>query len=441
MLTKTIGLTIKDYKIVMTAPLKFFENDDLELIFKVGEFGAVVVDECEEEILTPLFPRDAILFVETPSNVDTIEAVSINGDEISFRLTNKYSHKGNIGIGRMQIVLLDEGSRKALPPFEFEIQPIIYQESSSSSSPILYDGLMDEQGVSLCSEDMMLLDSTDEVYGIKISELPFTDEVVGFIPIVQYGETKRINVETINEKAINDMTLLMEDTVDTLIGETVPTLVDAKISEGLKYSNPASPNITDFKSALDYLLYYDLSISLHCNQPTTLEIGSTVESILFTWGYNKDGIKSQSFNGEDIHDVAVREYIYNVPLSSNKTFTLTATDERKTFSKSIAFNFRHGRYWGVSSKEMLESSDILSMSKELATGRGKTFTVMCDANMYIYYCYPSSWGVGAFSVGGFVGGFELIDTIDFTNNSGHTSSYYVYRSTNHSLGNTTVTVS
>lgn len=476
MLTKTIGLTIRDYKIAMTSPLKFFEEDDLELIFTVGEFGAKVVnDEQDSEVYTPMFPEDAILFVETPRKVDTVEAVLIDGENIHFRLTNKYSHGGNIGIGRMQIVLFDGDNRKALPPFQFEIQPIIYQEQPE----IMYNGLMDEYGVSLCSEDMMLLDSTDPVYGIKISELPITDVAQGYIPIVQDFVTKKISVDTLINETLNQVDNKINDsnnnilqivdskiinkintTVPSMINEQittqVPTLIDESIQsfeqniddkinqgviEGMKYTNPISETITNYKTALDYLLYYDLSISLYCNQSTNLEVGESLNSITFTWNYNKDGISFQSFNGENIHDLSIREYTYNIPLSTNKTFTLMASDERKTFSKSISFNFKYGRYWGVNTNETLDSSDILSLNKELSNGRGKTFTVFSGEGLYIYYCYPISWGAATFSVGGFVGGFELVGTVAFTNSKGNTSDYYVYRSSNHSLGNTTVTVS
>ena len=418
MLAKTIGLTIKDYKIAMTSPLKFFEEDDLELIFTVGEFGAKVVnDEQNSEVYTPMFPKDAILFVETPRKVDTVEAVLIDGENIHFRLTNKYSHGGNIGVGRMQIVLFDGNNRKALPPFQFEIQPIIYQERPE----IMYNGLMDENGIALCSEDMMLLDSTDPVYGIKISELPITEVAQGYIPIVQDFITKKISV-------------------DTLINTTVQGF-EEYIDNKMRYTNPISETITDYKTALDYLLYYDLTISLSCNQPTNLEVGESLNSITFTWSYNKDGISFQSFNSENIRDLSIREYTYNIPLSTNKTFTLMATDERKTFSKSISFNFKYGRYWGVNAKKILNNSDIASLNKELSNGRGKTFTVSCGEGLYIYYCYPMSWGAATFSVGGFVGGFELVDTVSFSNSYDYASDYYVYRSTNHSLGDTTVTVS
>ena len=418
MLTKTIGLTIKDYKIAMTSPLKFFEEDDLELIFTVGEFGAKVVnDEQDGEVYTPMFPKDAILFVETPRKVDTVEAVLIEGENIHFRLTNKYSHGGNIGVGRMQIVLFDGNNRKALPPFQFEIQPIIYQERPE----IMYNGLMDENGIALCSEDMMLLDSTDPVYGIKISELPITEVAQGYIPIVQDFVTKKISI-------------------DTLINTTVQGF-EEYIDNKMRYTNPISETITDYKTALDYLLYYDLTISLSCNQPTNLEVGESLNSITFTWSYNKDGISFQSFDSENIRDLSIREYTYNIPLSTNKTFTLMATDERKTFSKSISFNFKYGRYWGVNAKKILNNSDIASLNKELSNGRGKTFTVSCGEGLYIYYCYPMSWGAATFSVGGFVGGFELVDTVSFSNSYDYASDYYVYRSTNHSLGDTTVTVS
>lgn len=456
MLTKTIGISTKDYKISMTSPLKFFEDDDLELYFQISEFGVIVVDNEETEVETPLFPEYAILFVETSRRTDTIESVNIEENKVCFRLTSKYTNKENIGIGRMQIVLFDGANRKALPPFEFEIQPVIYQ-------PITYNGLANEEGIALLTEDVMLLDGTDEVYGIKISELPYTEEVLGYIPIVQYGVTKQIEVNTILDTVVdkvdeaineeipvlidskiqesieNDISVLIDVKIEEAVGTDLNELIDRKIEDSLEYDNPASTTITDFKSALDYLLYYDLVITFNCNRTTILEIGTTISSVTFNWSYNKN-ILSQSFNGTGINN-DIRTYTYDTPFSNNKDFKITATDERKSFSKTISFAFRYGRYWGVSSSENLDGDGIASLNKELSTTRGKSFTVNANEGEYIYYCYPMSWGVGTFSVGGFTGGFELVNNISFTNSQGHTSTYYVYRSTNHSLGNTAVTVS
>lgn len=196
MLTKTIGLVIRDYKISMTSPLKFFEDDDLILCFQISEFGASVINDDQEPNL--IFPKEAFLFVETSHGIDTVEPVTISGNEIHFRLTSKYTSIDNVGIGRMQIVLLDEGSRKALPPFQFEIQPVIHNDYT------VYDGLASEDDIALLSEDGMLLDSSSSVYGIKISELPTTTNIDGYIPIVQNGVTKRVDLDTyLNTKLYN----------------------------------------------------------------------------------------------------------------------------------------------------------------------------------------------------------------------------------------------
>lgn len=410
MLTKTTKIVVKDYTITLDTPLRFYKEDSLLLYFKIEEFGLVVQDSGATTYSTaPLFPERAFLFVETPNNTDSIEAVTIDGNSVCFELTAKYTI--NLGKSRMQIVLLDEESRKALPPFEFEVQPIIYDGNIEEVEP-LYDGLSSEDNIALLSETGMLLDSTDPIYGIKISALSETTDFDGYIPIVQEGVTKKIS------------------------SSSIMTAMDEKLA----YTNPISETITDYKSALDYLLYYDLTISLSSNQSqTVLEMGSVISSITFNWSYNKN-ILSQVFNGVPLN-LSSRSYTYSTKLSSNKTFNLIATDERKSFSKSISFYFRYGRYWGVSTSPTLDSRGILGLSKELSTGKGKTFTVNADTNQYIYYCYPSSWGTSTFSVGGFVGGFELLGIIDFTNIKGNTTSYYVYRSSNHSLGNTTVTVS
>ena len=51
-----------------------------------------------------------------------------------------------------------------------------------------------------------------------------------------------------------------------------------------------------------------------------------------------------------------------------------------------------------------------------------------------------SFGECEFKVGGFSGGFSLIDTIDFINPSGYTESYYIYKSIEPNLGTTKVEI-
>lgn len=218
MLTKTIGLVIRDYKISMTSPLKFFEDDDLILCFQISEFGASVINDDQEPNL--IFPKEAFLFVETSHGIDTVEPVTINGNEIHFRLTSKYTSIDNVGIGRMQIVLLDESSRKALPPFQFEIQPVIHNDYT------VYDGLASEDDIALLSEDGMLLDSSSSVYGIKISELPTTTNIDGYIPIVQNGVTKKISLSTYLSGQFEDIRNYVDNKVSNFVTkEYVDTII------------------------------------------------------------------------------------------------------------------------------------------------------------------------------------------------------------------------
>ena len=56
------------------------------------------------------------------------------------------------------------------------------------------------------------------------------------------------------------------------------------------------------------------------------------------------------------------------------------------------------------------------------------------------YAIPSSFGTPTFNVGGFDGGFKKLETLSFTNASGHTQNYDIWVSVNAGLGSTAVTV-
>lgn len=249
MLTKTIGLVIRDYKISMTSPLKFFEDDDLILCFQISEFGASVINDDQEPNL--IFPKEAFLFVETSHGIDTVEPVTISGNEIHFRLTSKYTSIDNVGIGRMQIVLLDESSRKALPPFQFEIQPVIHNDYT------VYDGLASEDDIALLSEDGMLLDSSSSVYGIKISELPTTTNIDGYIPIVQNGVTKKISLSTYLSGQFEDIRNYVDNKVSNVSNEI--TNVKQQINE----INSTTPKkLSDLENDMNFVTkeYVDTAI-------------------------------------------------------------------------------------------------------------------------------------------------------------------------------------
>ena len=100
------------------------------------------------------------------------------------------------------------------------------------------------------------------------------------------------------------------------------------------------------------------------------------------------------------------------------------------------------KYYGaVVEPDVYDNDFILNLSGyRLASSRNGTFNVNAGTNEYIYFCIPIKWGTPTFNVGGFDGGFFKVAEINFTNNSGHTEPYSIWRSDNPSLGSQSVTV-
>lgn len=198
----------------------------------------------------------------------------------------------------------------------------------------------------------------------------------------------------------------------------------------------------EYKKMIDDLAYVPIAISAFTNSVNTVEIGSTVDEVTLNWTLNKEPV-SQKVDGTAV-DKALRTQVLTAQgITADKTFTLSATDERdKTVTKTTSIYFRNGVYWGVGAdSEAFDSAFVLTLTKGLQASKGKTFTVNAGTGQHIYYAVPTRYGTCAFNVGGFDGGFGKAATIDFTNASGYTESYDIYKSDNAGLGSTTVKVS
>ena len=359
---------------------------------------------------TILKPNGQLIDRERVEVIDNIITFTIDEE-----LTNEVDE---IGTYKIQFHLYDlEDNRISIPPIEFEVKELL-------TSHVNEDGASKFGVVDKSSADACLV--SDDGKEMEI----FVDG--------KYIKTVWNSGDLITSVKLNKV----EEAIEYLDNKLSSILTDDYLLniEMIPYSTANDSNISTVKDALDKLLYVDLSISLNSNVSTTLEKGRVIDSITFNWSYNKR-VVSQIFNNE-VLDADVRVYAYSSPLSSNKTFTLSANDGSKSFNKSISFSFLNGRYWGVSnSSTTYDSNFINTFSKELSSSRGKTFTVNCGADQHIYYCIPTSFGTPTFTVGGFSGGFNKVSTIQFVNIYGHTESYDIYKSTNNNLGNTTVVVS
>lgn len=206
--------------------------------------------------------------------------------------------------------------------------------------------------------------------------------------------------------------------------------------EQIMYSNSQYPNIHNLKDALDTMLYKDLVINLQCS-PSIAEYGQSIESITYTWSFNKN-ITEQTLDGIKL-DINLRTYTIKGPFDSTTSKTLIVNDGVKEFSKSAVLNYYPGIYFGCSDKLTLEMSDIIKFNNKLLPSKNTTVTVNAEQQEYIYICIPYIYGEAIFKVGGFEGGFALIDD-NFTFNKYSPIRYRIYKSDNKGLGNTTITI-
>ena len=148
-LSTNITLTVSDYDIKLSRNLKFYENDQLKLIFTLNYWGIDNANGVTQKVLMPLNALSAILFIETPLGVDSIESATIEDNVVTFYLTSNQTQY--IGVSRMQIQLSDaDGCQITLPPMGFEVRENIYDDEVILSQVLLADEnenvVVDENG-------------------------------------------------------------------------------------------------------------------------------------------------------------------------------------------------------------------------------------------------------------------------------------------------------
>lgn len=149
-LSKKVQLTVSGYSINLSSELKFYQNDQIKLIFEINEYGIEVTNGVKVRSIMPLEPLRARLFFETPSGVDSIESALIENNAVTFYLSEKQT--SNIGISKIQLQLLDDdGCQITLPEFTIEIRKNIYDGELEVHDIVLYDKssdsiLIDENG-------------------------------------------------------------------------------------------------------------------------------------------------------------------------------------------------------------------------------------------------------------------------------------------------------
>lgn len=181
---------------------------------------------------------------------------------------------------------------------------------------------------------------------------------------------------------------------------------------------------------------------------STYEIGST-KDITFTWSF-KVGTKaaelsSLTFRGAAKAVTATSEKVTGISSTSSYTVRGTRADGNKEPKEATANVYFYNKYYfGYGTDpDTVDSAFIKTLTaKSALSGSRPKFTEVasCAEGNYIWLAYPSRLGASSFKMNGFNGGFKDVQTVSFTNNSGYTESYYVYRSVEPSLGSIEVQV-
>lgn len=225
--------------------------------------------------------------------------------------------------------------------------------------------------------------------------------------------------------------------------KVVTAALDAKQNKGdYVLKEELEKRLGAVEESIEDILYEPITIKSFSVSPSTSEIGSTVDEILLSWGLDRDAFEI-AVDGEMQPTSREGDLILTEQcITSNTTWTLTATDERgATAEKTASLTFLNGVYYGVKAAPgEYDSAFILGLTKNLRSSKLTSISVNAGDGQYIYYCLPKRFGTCSFTVGGFSGGFSLVETIQFENASGYTEDYYIYKSDNAGLGSTKVTI-
>ena len=193
------------------------------------------------------------------------------------------------------------------------------------------------------------------------------------------------------------------------------------------------------------LIYRPIRVRNVAVSPEVMETGST-QAVTVYWECN---YKPTSMNVDGINISIPTQSGSKVftNITNDRTFTVNATDsgteniDPYTDSKAATARFYNGIYWGSATiPAEYNSSFILTLGgKELKPNVVGRYESNPGENQYIYFACPSNHNP-VFNVFGFIGGFELAATINFTNVYGHTVAYSIYKSVNPGLGHTVFTV-
>ena len=212
-------------------------------------------------------------------------------------------------------------------------------------------------------------------------------------------------------------------------------------AETISYTNANYPDYTNVDLALNALfnkVYYvrpTCSLSVD-KQGGTFEMGTVISApITFNWTTNKD-IKSQTLTDCTLADASVRSATYNTDVSSDKTFTLTVSDDENSASSSVSYKFVNNIFWGSASiADTYDSAFINALpNKKLTASVNGIYSFNVAEGEFGFWAVPSNMTISTIWVNGFSADLDYLGTVSYTNVKGYTTEYKLYKTSRPSLG-------
>lgn len=253
-----------------------------------------------------------------------------------------------------------------------------------------------------------------------------------------------VDIPMINNKPLignkTDSELGIKVEVDTGLSATSENPVQNQVIT--KRVNDLQKSIDDLREEMDGMTFIPLSISSFECEPKLAEIGSTINTVDFTWTIGGTPVLIK-INSENIPLGTSQTTLSNLGLEEDKEFTLYAEDRKANSVSAVTqLLFVNKVFHGVQEiPSEYNTSFINKLVGQLQINKEGVIDVTANENQYIYYALPKSYGDCVFTSGGFSGGFTKVDTISYTNGYGVKTDYDIWKSDNANLGQTNIIIS
>jgi hypothetical protein len=211
----------------------------------------------------------------------------------------------------------------------------------------------------------------------------------------------------------------------------------------IPYFNSGAPAVYSVEGALDYLMYVPITATITVF-PSVVEIGQVITDVDLDWTISREpraSVAITDLSNIDKSALTNNTSLSGLSLSTNKTYTITVNDFPQITTASATLAFRYSNYWGYSSS-VLTGGDILDLGfTNLSGTKTGNYQFTGLNNNYIYLAFPTAYGTPVFTVNGLIVVFESTLVSSFTNASGATTSYTLYKSQNLLNGSVLITVS